>query len=180
MDYSFKYTKDDDFDEYSLNECEAMRFMSNVFAKRIMEGDTDKLGEPIIKHCRRVAIKAESIVKGLGIRDYKICTFAYVVGMLHDIIEDYGYYETTLYAVFGKSVGDAVLALTRYEHDPYMEYIDWLSDNPIACIVKLADLSDNLSLDRLWQNCPVDRYTKAYVKLYKRLCKEREAVCLTQ
>ena len=180
MDYSFKYTKDDDFDEYSLDECKAMRFMSNVFAKRIMEGDTDRLGEPIIKHCRRVAIKAESLVKELGIRDYKICTLAYVVGMLHDIIENYSRYETALYAAFGKTVGDVVLALTRYQYDPYMEYIDWLSDNPIACIVKLADLSDNLSLSRLWKHCPVDRYLLAYGKLYKRLCEEREAACLSQ
>ena len=176
MDYIFRYTGEDDFGQYDPDQCEALRFASYIFAKRITEGDKDKLGNPIIDHCVRVAEKAQDMMEDIRVRSYQLSSLFYVVGMLHDVIETHSKYEACVYALFGKTVGDAVLALTRYENDTYMDYIDRLSDNPIACIVKMADLSDNLSLMRLCKDCPVDRYTQAYAKLYKRLREERENV----
>ena len=180
MDYSFRYTDEDDFGQYNPDHCEALRFASYIFVKRITKEEKDKLGNPIIDHYVRVAEKAQGMVEDMGVQSYQLSSLFYIVGMLHEVTEKYSRYEPSVYALFGKTVGDAVFELTCHKNDPYMDYIGWLSNNPIACVVKMAEISDNLSLVRLWKDCPVDLYAQAYVKFYKRLREEREKVCIAQ
>ena len=70
--------------------------------------------------------------------------------MLHDVVEDTDYTLSDLRKMgFAQTVIDALSLLT---HDPEVEYIDYvlaIKENPIAKIVKLADLRHNSDLSRL-------------------------------
>ena len=73
-----------------------------------------------------------------------------IVALLHDVVEDTDYTLSDLRKMgFAQTVIDALSLLT---HDPEVEYIDYvlaIKENPIAKIVKLADLRHNSDLSRL-------------------------------
>lgn len=83
------------------------------------------------------------------------------VAYLHDVLED-----TTLKAEelrelgFEPAVVEAVVALTRPEGVTYLDYVKGLRSNPIAKVVKAADMKVNLAHCAPWDS-RVDRYTKA-------------------
>jgi len=62
----------------------------------------------------------------------------------HDIVEDTWVTFVFLGAIFPDSVIEAVDALTRREDEPYMEFVARAGRNPIAKVVKIADMRDNL------------------------------------
>jgi (p)ppGpp synthase/HD superfamily hydrolase len=65
---------------------------------------------------------------------------------LHDVIEDCNLCVWDLeQAGLPSSVTRAVDALTRYDEDPYEEYIARIKLNPISLKVKIADIAANLS-----------------------------------
>lgn len=70
---------------------------------------------------------------------------ARIVAVLHDTLEDT---DLTLVGLhlsgFSERVILAVQAMTRGNTEPWREYINRISQNPIAVRVKLADLNDNL------------------------------------
>ena len=72
------------------------------------------------------------------------------VALLHDVIEDSDY---TLDDIRDMGFPDKVVnALSLMTHDksvPYMDYVAKIKENPIARVVKLADLRHNSDLSRL-------------------------------
>ncbi len=73
-----------------------------------------------------------------------------VAALLHDVVEDTSVSLSDLErAGFSPKVIDAVRLLTHDKCIPYMDYINALKENPIARVVKLADLKHNSDLARL-------------------------------
>ncbi len=108
-----------------------------VLAAKHFNGVTDKVGQPYILHCVRVMMGVESL-------DAKI------VGILHDLVEDT---EVTLedlrQAGFSETVVRGVDLMTHREDVSYADYVVRLRADPIAKAVKLSDLRDNLSPQRV-------------------------------
>lgn len=120
---------------------------------------TDKAGRPYILHPLRVMMAVPDEAKE--------------VAVLHDVLEDcpgwtLGRLEDE---GFGLIMLNALAALTRGSAEEYDAYIERVGRNPIARIVKLADLADNLSAERVsaarlnGATVNVDRYIRAQQKL---------------
>ncbi|WP_201838850.1 HD domain-containing protein [Microvirga zambiensis] len=111
-------------------------------------GQTDKGGSPYILHPLRVMMTARQD----GGDD------AAIVAVLHDVIEDCPDWPAERLASEGSSpeIMAALDCLTRRQSEDYMEFVARCSQNPIARIVKLADLKDNMDLDRLQSPTPKD------------------------
>ena len=94
-----------------------------------------------------------------------------IVALLHDVIEDTEYTLDDLRKMgFGDSVLDAINLMTHKGGVPYMEYVEKIKANPIAKIVKLADLRHNSDLTRLDVVTPrdqerADKYSSAIKSL---------------
>lgn len=72
------------------------------------------------------------------------------VALLHDVIEDTDYTMDDLIAMgFPESVTDALALMTHDDAVPYMDYVAQIKPNPIARVVKLADLRHNSDTSRL-------------------------------
>lgn len=100
-------------------------------------GIEDKDGEPYILHCLRVMHGVSGPV-------------AQQVAILHDLVEDAGVtLEDLRNRGFAEEVVTAIDLMTHREQDNYAEYVIRLKPNSIAKQVKLADLRDNSSLDRV-------------------------------
>ena len=89
------------------------------------------------------------------------------VALLHDVVEDTDYTLEDLKALgFAPEVVEAVALLTHDPAVPYEEYLIPIKANPIACRVKLADLSHNSDPSRVREVTPAmerrwERYRKA-------------------
>lgn len=111
--------------------------LAERIARRRHAGQVDKGGHPYIGHPMRVAARVATPVEK-------------TVAWLHDTVEDTGYTGDMMRADgFDEQAIEAVLLLTHKPHEPYMEYVRRLAANPIARQVKLADLADNMNIDRL-------------------------------
>lgn len=82
---------------------------------------------------------------------------AVVVAWLHDLIEDHPSYLDELKANFPEWVVDAVLALSHAADESYLNYLRRVMTNPLAVRVKLADLTHNLSDQKLGSLCSSPR-----------------------
>lgn len=72
-----------------------------------------------------------------------------IVGVLHDALEDSDLTAEDLRAAgFSETVIAGVQAVTRGEGEPYADFILRCKANPLARLVKLADLQDNFNLPR--------------------------------
>jgi (p)ppGpp synthase/HD superfamily hydrolase len=102
------------------------------------EDDTDKAGEPYIRHPLRVMEAMETDEERIA-------------AVLHDVVEDADETLDDIECKFGTEIRDAVDALTRREEEgeSYMEFVERAADNSIARRVKIADIEDNLDLTRL-------------------------------
>lgn len=100
-------------------------------------GQVDKGGNPYIVHPCTLA--AQMPTEELA-----------TVALLHDVLEDSDVTADDL-AAQGIPVGivRTVVLLTHYLGETYLDYIRALSHNPIAAIVKKADLEHNMDLTRL-------------------------------
>lgn len=96
----------------------------------------DKGGQPYIFHPIRVAMAQESME-------------GRVAGLLHDVIEDSDIGLDDLSDEFPASIIDALECLTKRPGEDYFDYVDRVAENPIARGIKLADLNDNMNLERL-------------------------------
>lgn len=71
---------------------------------------------------------------------------AWLVGLLHDVLEDTDLNADDLLASGVPShVVEAVVVLTKEPDEPYDRYIERVRDDELARRVKLADLQDNLA-----------------------------------
>ena len=97
----------------------------------------DKSGMPYVYHPFHVA-------EQMGTEE------TVAVALLHDVVEDTDFTLEDLKAMgFPDSVTEALALMTHDDSVPYLDYVAKLKDNPIARIVKLADLRHNSDLSRL-------------------------------
>ena len=106
-------------------------------AARYHAGQRDKEGACYVLH----PLRAMTRVRGEP---------AMIVAVLHDTIEDTALTEADLReAGFGDETLSALRLVTHGKDVPYVEYVVAIAANPIARQVKLADLEDNMRLDRM-------------------------------
>ena len=122
--------------ENRMSVVEIERFVTDLF-----DGVVDKGGTPYIEHCLYVARVA-------GV----VSDRAYVIGLLHDVIEDTDVTELDLLEMgIDSSIVRGVSILTRLSTETYSEYVDRVisSDDVDVWAVKYADSSHNLDDRRL-------------------------------
>lgn len=135
--------------------------MAERIAHEAHRGQIDKAGEPYIGHVRRVAatvVPAEPVY--------------IAAAWLHDVVEDTGTTLDSLAAEgFPSAVVEAVGLLTRRAEVPDDVYYGRITANPIALVVKIADISDNTNSDRLARLDQeararlIGKYRKAFLSL---------------
>jgi (p)ppGpp synthase/HD superfamily hydrolase len=136
-------------------------------AIRAHENQVDKAQVPYILHPLRVAMKfTGSLDPGKGFQGVP-----FIVAILHDVVEDtrglVGLNKQVtiddIKAEFGVIVAEAVDKLTRREGEEYFEYIERCATDPLAKLVKKADLEDNLNPKRIANisESQVNRYIRA-------------------
>lgn len=135
------------------------------FVENKFKGIVDKAGNSYIYHLYSVSNYVLLSVSVLSEKFMK-CKYA---ALLHDIFEDTDTSEDEVRTLDGvdDEVIEAVKCLTRSKDETYMEYIERVSKNPIAKVVKLADLKDNMDITRYESFDDVsisllERYHKAY------------------
>ena len=107
-------------------------------------GQIDKAGQPYILHPLRVMLHMTRPEER-------------IVAVLHDVIED-----TTLTADdlrsegFSPQIIEAILALTKTGHESRIDAAKRAALNPIARIVKIADVRDNMDLSRITNPTALD------------------------
>ena len=122
-------------------------------------GQFDKAGNDYIGHPLRVMAMGKTT-------DEKI------VGVLHDVVEDTDWtFERLAAEGFSEEVIDALRCVTKLSEDePYDKFIARVKTNPLAVVVKLNDLSDNMDIRRLPYISDKDvRRLKKYLRAYKQL-----------
>ena len=121
-------------------------------------GQTDRAGLPYVGHVIRVMMAGRTEAEK-------------IVGALHDVVEDTDRtFQDLAEAGFGEEVLRALRLLTHDPDEPYEDYIERLSHDPLAVAVKLNDLTDNMDLRRLSELTDRDvarlrKYLRAYRKL---------------
>lgn len=111
-------------------------------------GQVDKGGIPYIFHPYHLAEQMTD--------EYTTC-----VALLHDVVEDTNVTLEELAKTFPREVVEAVGIMTHKEGEPYLEYVARVRTNPLAKVVKLADLRHNSDESRL-ENA--DEATLAYFR----------------
>jgi guanosine-3',5'-bis(diphosphate) 3'-pyrophosphohydrolase len=108
-----------------------------IFAIQRTGDQVDKAHKPYILHPLRVMLNFEEEKEQL-------------TALLHDLMEDRGVTTEELQTLsIPQDVIDAVVTLTHPKEEPYQDYITRILKNELACKIKLADLKDNMNLDRL-------------------------------
>lgn len=126
------------------------------------QGQTDKAGRPYFLHPLTVAEIAAS--RGAGEE-------AIVAALLHDVVEDTDWTIEMLEAEgFAEESIEALKLLTHDKSVPYSDYIVPIRENPVAKMVKLADLTHNMDRSRLPEITEADekrfkKYEKAWAYL---------------
>lgn len=102
----------------------------------------DKGGVPYVLHCRHVH---DTVVQWVGENPDLQC-----IALLHDVLEDCPQWSyAALKKEFGRPIAIGVHLLTREPGENYGEYIESLLPYRDVCIVKLADLKNNMDVTRL-------------------------------
>ena len=125
-------------------------------AAREHAGDTDKGGAPYIFHPLRLMFAVEK-------------PFEKMAAVLHDVVEDSAVTLSDLEREgFPSEVVAAVDALTKRSGESRLEAAARAAANPIARVVKLADVTDNMDIRRIDE--PTDK-DLARLKEYARVRK---------
>ena len=108
-----------------------------AFAAKQHSGQVDKANAPYILHPLRVMLNVPSI-------EHKI------VAVLHDILEDTETSIDDLYRLgFQSQIIEAIVALTKQKGESRIDAAQRAVQNPLARVVKLADITDNMDLSRI-------------------------------
>lgn len=108
-----------------------------MWATALHADQIDKLGRPYILHPLHVMCAFESY-------EHKNRLDLMVIAVLHDVLEDTWVSEDHLRSLFSKTVVDAVEALTKREGEKYFDYLERVSQNKLATLVKIEDINHNL------------------------------------
>ena len=120
------------------------------------EGQVDKSGVTYLLHPLRVMLNCQT-------NDERI------VAILHDVLEDTDLTEQYLKMIFPERIVQAVVAITKQDHETNQEYIKRCKKDPIARNVKFADITDNLAPIR---QANLDQHTQErLLKKYKKSLK---------
>lgn len=132
-------------------------------ATKAHAGQVDKAGKEYIGHPLRVMGMGES-------EDEKI------VGVLHDVIEDTPItVEELAKEGFSQDILDALQCVTKLsDNEDYDHFISRVLTNPLAVMVKINDLKDNMDITRLNKLTDKDlerirKYQRAYSRLVRHL-----------
>jgi len=88
------------------------------------------------------------------------------VALLHDLIEDTDWtFEELEKQGFNRNIIEALKLMTHDDCVPYLDYVENIKSNPIARVVKLADLNHNSDLTRLEE---IDKKAIERVEKYKK------------
>jgi (p)ppGpp synthase/HD superfamily hydrolase len=99
----------------------------------------DKHGAPYILHPLRVMMR-------MGTEE------AMMAAVLHDVVEDSAWTLEALRAEgFPEEVLQAVDRLTKRDGENYESFVERVMEDPLARLVKLADLEDNMDPKRIRQ-----------------------------
>lgn len=97
-------------------------------------------------------------------RDKETTVEHLVVAVLHDVVEDTHYTLDYLKeAGFPTDIIKALDAITHPKQEPYDQYIDRVMNNPIARVVKRADISSNMDDE------PSEESKQNYYKFFDRI-----------
>jgi (p)ppGpp synthase/HD superfamily hydrolase len=108
-------------------------------AAQAHKGQKDKAGAPYLLHPLRMMLRMNSEA-------------AMMAAVLHDVVEDTGWtLEQLREEGFPGEVLEAVDCLTHREGESYPEFVGRVQTNPIARQVKIADLEDNMNIQRINQ-----------------------------
>ncbi|ENX15626.1 hypothetical protein F895_02172 [Acinetobacter sp. CIP 64.2] len=108
-----------------------------AFAAQQHAGQVDKANAPYILHPLRVMLNVPDL-------EHKI------VAVLHDVLEDTNTSTGDLYALgFQTHIVEAIVALTKKQGESRLQAVQRTEQNPIARVVKLADITDNMDLSRI-------------------------------
>lgn len=110
-----------------------------TFATAAMVGIIDKAGKPLILHALGVMSDPELTGK----------EYLQVVAVLHDVVEDAGVPLHRIEELFGPEIARSVNAITHRPSEPRVVYYDRVNNDPLATIVKKADIRHNLRPERL-------------------------------
>ena len=124
---------------------QSMVDLASSIARKAHEGQLDKAGVDYIEHPIYVASQVDT-------EEEK------AVALLHDVIEDSPVStEELLQAGLPETVVTAVQVLTKKKEQDYQTYLETVKKNPLARVVKLADLKHNSDLSRLSSITEKDR-----------------------
>ena len=106
-------------------------------ARKAHEGQLDKAGVDYIEH-------PINVVSQVDTEEEK------AVALLHDVIEDSSVTaEELLNAGLPETVVTAIQILSKKKGQDYQTYLENVKSNPLARVIKLADLKHNSDLSRL-------------------------------
>jgi guanosine-3',5'-bis(diphosphate) 3'-pyrophosphohydrolase len=106
-----------------------------VLATTAHKDQVDRGGQPYILHPLRVMLSVKSL-------DEKI------VAVLHDVIEDTEITSKDLLVDFPTYIVEAVESVSRKDNETYIQFIKRADLNSIGRVVKIANIKDNLNLNR--------------------------------
>lgn len=106
-------------------------------AAQAHRGQKDKAGDPYLLHPLRMMLRMKSEGE-------------MIAAVLHDVVEDSDWtLERLRDKGFSEDVLQAVDCLTHRNGESYEEFITRAQQNPIARQVKIADLEDNMNIQRI-------------------------------
>jgi (p)ppGpp synthase/HD superfamily hydrolase len=106
-------------------------------AARAHAGQLDKAGQPYILHPLRLMLAVHT-------------PYEKMAAILHDVVEDTPItFEDLVREGFPQEVVNAVQALTKLEGESRINAARRAASDPIARVVKLADVTDNMDLSRI-------------------------------
>ena len=126
------------------------------------KGQFDKSGKDYIGHPLRVMEMGKNEEE-------------WIVGVLHDVVEDTPWTFVMLEAEgFSSEIIAALKCVTKIsENENYDDFIERVKKNPLAVAVKINDLTDNMDIRRLPYLSDKDvKRLKKYLKAYKKLIGE--------
>ena len=129
-------------------EWSAMCVIAFQIAMKHHSKQIDKSGMTYFWHPLRVA----NSLKGWQLQ---------TIAILHDILEDSDETVESLGAqgITDQEVLDALVAITKLKKESYKSYLKRVKANPLARRVKLADINDNMSVERL-SHLPIHKVMK--------------------
>ena len=105
-------------------------------ADQAHNGQYDPAGKAYITHPIRVMHSAKSVEEK-------------IVAVLHDTVEDTDTSLKMINDIFGKTISEAVDAISRRPEETVKAYYNRVKSNKLAYRVKILDIKDNLDEERL-------------------------------